>query len=425
MPFVATNPLSQRLAVLERLWLEFRRLPDARLCRWLFAPGEAWFLDVFLQEQAGPDAISNDVFITLRTPVQHWQTYFDQALDELSSLIDHDSALLAERNLAIVRAVDPKKNEADSLVRFVGYVNRFVKGLSAHTDGVLVLCMLPASSANPAILDQVLTALLLGKLSPDVRLIVADTIGEEQLATLPGRFGPEVYSHTIDLQLQKVIRQLASSGPPTAPDVKFRQWHAELSNALSQRNLRDVDYFASNCLLICQQEQWHTLEGSVHLSVAHAYVTHRRYEEALARYGRVIDQMEGLFGQGDESAGRMSIMAWLGAGGVYESLRQRQRAIDSYNLASERAETLKEWLLAIESHRRLGMVQAQESRMRQSETHYRQVFALAEQLPPEQHQLARLSDIGQLYWQQQQTPEKRQKVADLIAQVLGPEWRKT
>lgn len=210
MPFVATNPLSQRLAVLERLWLEFRRLPDARLCRWLFAPGEAWFLDVFLQEQAGPDAISNDVFITLRTSVQHWQTYFDHALDELSSQIDHDTALLADRELAIVWTADPKKNEADSLVRFVGYINRFVKGLGVHTDGVLVLCILPSSSASPAVLDQVLTGLLLGKLSSDIRIIVADTIGEEQLATLPGRFGQEVYSHAIDLQLQKVTRQVAS-----------------------------------------------------------------------------------------------------------------------------------------------------------------------------------------------------------------------
>ncbi|AKD56062.1 tetratricopeptide repeat protein [Spirosoma radiotolerans] len=425
MPFVATNPLSQRLAVLERLWLEFRRLPNARLCRWLFAPGEGWFLDVFLQEQAGPDAISNDIFITLRTPVQHWQTYFDHALDELSSLIDHDTAILSERNLAIVWTAEPKKNEADFLIRFVDYLNRFVKGLGAHTDGALVLCILPQSTASPAVLDQVLTALLLGKLSPDIRIVVADTIGEEQLATLPGRFGPAVYSHTIDLQLQKVTRQVASLGSPTAPDVKFRQWHAELSNAMTQRNLRDVEYFANNCLLICQQEQWPSLEGSVHLSVAHAYVTHRRYEEALARYSRVIDQMEALFSQGDEAAGRMSIMAWLGAGRVYEELRQRQRAIDSYNLASERAETLKEWLLAIESHRRLGLVQAQESRMRLSETHYRQVFALAEHLPPEQHQLARLSDIGQIYWQQQQTPEKRQNVMELLTQLLGPGWRKS
>ena len=425
MPFVATNPLSQRLAVMERLWLEFRRLPNARLCRWLFAPGEGWFLDVFLQEQAGPDAISNDIFITLRTPVQHWQTYFVQALDELTSQVDHDLALLAERDLAITWTAEPQKNDADSLVRFVGYLNRFVKELGKYTDGVCVLCLQPQSVETPAVLEQVLTALLLGKLSSDIRFIVADTIGEEQLTTLPGRFGASVYSHAIDLQLQKVIRQVASFGPPTAPDVKFRQWHAELSNAMAQRNLRDVDYFANNCLLICQQEQWPSLEGSVHLSVAHAYVTHRRYEEALARYSRVVDQMEELYSQGDGAAGRMSIMAWLGMGGVYGELRQKQRMIDCYNLASERAEMLEEWLLAIESHRRLAVAHAQENRTRSSETHYRQLFALAEHLPPEQHQAARLSDIGQRYWQQQQTADKRQKVTDLLSQLLGPGWRKT
>ncbi len=424
MPFVATNPLSQRLAVLERLWQEFRRMPNARLCRWLFAPGEDWFLDVFMQDQAGPEAVSNDIFVTLHTPVQHWQTYFEQALDELSDLIGHDVALLAERDLIIHWAPESGKSKDDHLTRFVGFLNRFVKGLRVHTDGVLVLCLLPQAYASTMVLDQMLTALLLGGLSPDVRIMVADTIGEERLATLPGRFGAEVYSHPIDLQLQKVIRQLAALGSPIAPDVKFRQWHAELTAAITQRNLRDVLYFANNCLLICQQEKWTALEGSVHMSVAQAYVDHHQYEEALDRYNRVIDQMEGLFSQGDEAAGRISIMAWLGAGGVYWELRQRQRAIDVYELASQRAESLQEWLLAMESHRRLGVAQTRESRTQLAETHYLRLFKLGEHLPPEQHQVARLSEIGRIYWQQQQTAEKRRKADELLSQLLGSGWRK-
>ena len=425
MSFVATNPLSQRLAVLERLWQEFRRFPDARLCRWLFAPGEAWFLTSFLQEQAGPDAVTNDVFITLRTPVHQWQTYFDQALTELATLLSHDVAQLAERNITLTWATEPQKREADPLARFVGYVNRFANALRVYTDGALVLCLLPQAHASQTVLDQMLTALLMSDLSADIRLVVVDTTGEEQLTTLAGRFGSAVRSNPVDLQLQKVTRQLAALGSPTAPDVKFRQWHTELSNAINQRNLREVLYFATNCLLICQQEQWHSLEGSVHLAVAHAYVTHRRYEEALERYNRVVDQMEPLFSNGDKAAGQMSIMAWLGAGGVYAELRQRQRATDCYGSAGERAELLQEWLLAIEAHRRLALTHTQENRTRLSETHYLYLLTLAEHLPPEQHQTAKLSEIGQLYWQQQSTTEKRQKVAERLAQLLGPDWRKS
>lgn len=424
MPFVATNPLSQRIAVLERLWQEFRRFPNARLCRWLFAPGEAWFLPYFLQEQAGPDAVTNDIFITLRTPVSHWQAYFEQALTELDSLVSYDVEELTNRDVLITWAREPKKSEADPLARFIGYVNRFANALGVHTDGALILCLLPQAYESQTALDQMLTALLMSDLSADVRLIVADTIGAEQLTTLAGRFGNAIRSNPVDLQLQKVTRQLASLGSPTAPDVKFRQWHAELSNAITQRNLRDVLYFANNCLLICQQEQWHSLEGSVHLSVAHAYGTHRRYEEALERYNRVVDQMEPLFQDGDQAAGRMSIMAWLGAGGIYDELRQRQRALDCYTLASERAESLQEWLLAIESHRRLALAHKQESRSRLAETHYLRLFTLAEQLPPEQHQAAKLSEIGLLYWQQQATTEKRQKATERLAQLLGNDWRK-
>ena len=423
MPFIATNPLSQRVAVLERLWQEFRRLPNARLCRWLFAPDEDWLLPVFLDDQAGPNAISNDIFVTLHTPVLHWQSYFEQALTELSALIDHDVALLTERRMALHGATEPKKKEVDPLARFVGYLNRFVKSLRDHTDGVLVLCLLPQTFASDTVLDQMLTALVQSGLSPDILLLVTDTTGAERLTNLASRFRTEVHSHPVDLQLQKMTRQLAALGSPVAPDVKFRQWHAELATAITQRNLRDVDYFANNCLLICQQENWPVLAGSVHLSVAYAYTDHRRYEEALTRYNGVIDQMEALFDQGDEAAGRISIAAWLGAGGVYESLRQRPRAIDGYERAAERAETLQEWLLGIESHRRLSVIHAQNSRLRQSETHYSHLFRLAEHLPPEQHRPARLASIGQTYWQQQKTPDQRRQADERLTQLLGADWR--
>lgn len=424
MSFVATNPLSQRLAILERLWQEFRRMPSARLCRWLFSTEEEWLLPVFLQDQAGPDAISNDIFVIISTPVHHWQTYFEQALDECTERINHDLALLAERDLIIRWPPEPKKSAVDPLARFVSYVNRFARALRTQTDGVLVLCLLPQAYTNPTVLDQMLTALLLGGLSADIRILIADTIEEERLATLPGRFQADVYSTQVDLQLQKVVRQLAALGSPIAPDVKFRQWHAELSTAITQRNLKDVLYFANNCLLICQQEKWSSLAGSVHLSVAYAYTDHHRYEEALARYNQVIDQMEPLFGNGDKAAGQLSIVAWLGAGGVYWELRQRQRAIDFYGLASERAEALEEWLLALESHRRLGVSQTRESQTQLADKHYLRLFELAEHLPPEQHQVAQLAEIGQTYWQQQQTPDRRRKADELLTQLLGSGWRK-
>lgn len=424
MPFVATNPLSQRLAVMERLWQEFRRLPGARLCRWLFAPGEAWFLDVFLEEQAGAEAVTNDIFVALVTPVHHWQGYFETALAQLAELVSHDTTLLAQRGIITPGDWGRKPTGQAQLPDFVGYVNRFAKALRNHTDGALVLCLLPQSCPNSTVLDQMLTALLQGGLSADVRLMVVDIQGAERLATFANRFKAEVYTTPVDLQLQKVTRQLAALGSPTAPDVKFRQWHAELTNALTQRNLRDVLYFASNCLLICQQERWYCLAGSVHLAVAQAYVDHHRYEEALSRYNSVLDDMEAEFQKGDEAAGRISLMAWLGAGGVYWELRQRPRAIEYYGRAGERAEALQEWLLALETHRRLGWAHNLEGRTRLSETHYQRLFELAGHLPVEQHPMARLPEIGRTYWQQQTTPEKRRQVDERLTPLLGADWRR-
>lgn len=413
------NPLSQRIAVLERLWQEFRRLPDARLCRWLFAPDEHWFLTLFLQKQTGPQAVSNDIFITLDTPVHHWQLFFEQALADLSEQIGPDLRLLTDHNITIRWPSEANGSKQDPLTRFVKAVNQLDARLRAYTDGLLVLCFLPQATAGNIVLDQMVTALLMAGLSPTVRVLLTDTIGAEQLPTLPGRFRKEVYSGPITLQFQKIIHQVAALGSPMAPDVKFRQWHAELTTALSQRNLPDVLYFAQKCQQICQQERWTGLEGSVHLSVAQAYKDHHRYKEALARYTLVVDQMQPLYETGDALAGHISLMGWLGAGEVYETTRQRQRAIEGYGLASERAEHLKEWLLAIECHRRLAVAYDLTGRTRLAEDHYLRLFTLAGNLPPEQHQTARLPEIGRLYWQRQQTPDKRQKADELLTQLLG------
>ncbi|GEM_PF-5778447 len=413
------------MAVLERHWQAFRRRPSMRLCRWIFAPDEQWLLSLFLQEQAGINAVSNDVFIAVRTPAQAWQTYFEQALDELTDAVQHDLTLLDQHGLSVDPVDAPTRPGLDAVSRFIHYLHQLNRVIRSYTDGMLVLCLLPESVENEATLEPILTALLQRDLPPDLRLLVTDTTGAEQLATLCGRFRTDCYSSTVDMQLPKVIRQLAALGSPTAPDVKFRQWQAELTAALAQRNLREVQHFANNCLLICGQQNWTTLAGSVQLSVAQAYVDHRRFEEALTRYHQVIEQMERLYADGDVSAGQLSIMAWLGGGGVYDELRQRQRAIDYYQRAADRSETVQGWLLAVESYRRLSVVHAQAGNTKASETAYQRLFDTAEQLPPEQHGAARLTDVGKRYWQQQATAAGRHKADERLTKLLGVNWRRT
>ncbi len=413
------------MAVLERHWQAFRRRPQLRVCRWVFTPDEQWLLSLFLQEQAGINAVSNDIFVVLRTPLQSWQRYVDQALDELTDGVQHDLVLLDQHGLSVDLADATRPTGQDAVSRFVQYLHQLNRTVRTHTDGALVLCLLPESADDKATLEPVLTALLQRDLPADLRLLVTDTVGAEQLATLCGRFRADCYSSTIDMQLPKIIRQLAALGSPTAPDVKFRQWQAELTAALAQRNLRDVQYFANNCLLICGQQNWPVLAGSVHLSVAYAYVDHRRFEEALTRYGQVIEQMERLCETGDASAGQLSIMAWLGGGGVYETLRQRPRAIDYYQRAGDRAEALQDWLLAIESYRRLSIVHEQSGSTKASEAAYQHLFALAEKLPPEQHGAARLTEIGKRYWNQQTTSAGRHKADERLSQLLGTRWRRS
>ncbi|QJD80309.1 hypothetical protein [Spirosoma rhododendri] len=106
-------------------------------------------------------------------------------------------------------------------------------------------------------------------------------------------------------------------------------------------------------------------------------------------------------------------------------MRQRQRAIDYYQRAADRAETLQDWLLAVESYRRLSVVHAQAGSTAASETAYQRLFDSVEKLPPEQHGAARLPDIGKRYWAQQATSAGRHKADERLTQLLGTNWRRT
>jgi tetratricopeptide (TPR) repeat protein len=110
---------------------------------------------------------------------------------------------------------------------------------------------------------------------------------------------------------------------------------------------------------------------------------------------------------------------------VYDELRQRQRAIDYYQRAADRAEALQGWLLAVESYRRLSVSHAQAGRTTASDTAYQRLFDMAEKLPSEQYRAARLTDIGKRYWQQQATSAGRHAADERLTQLLGPNWRRT
>jgi tetratricopeptide (TPR) repeat protein len=110
---------------------------------------------------------------------------------------------------------------------------------------------------------------------------------------------------------------------------------------------------------------------------------------------------------------------------VYETLRQRPRAIDYYQRAGDRAEALQDWLLAIESYRRLSVVHEQTGNTKASEAAYQYLFELAEKLPPEQNGAARLTEIGKRYWQQQTTSAGRHKTDERLSQLLGANWRRS
>lgn len=418
-----SNAITQRLAKLSQLWEHFRSMPEARVCRWLIQPDEKNMVDAFLETTYQEDNSATDFFLPFYTGFDHPEDYSGQLVEELNQSIEADKDNLAEQGIHLTWAAEqPKEGQELTTANFLRQLELFAEQVPAAELIVAVLLPIAANRKFGKWIYQ--TAKL--SIPANLRLLVLDQVGEEVLMKAAGKLPARIHSYQLDLDMPDAMRQLASTGDPADPGVKFRKAYLELSQAAANKNLAEVQRLEVSPLVIAREQGWVPMEIAVHSLVASAYIGLNQLSNALQRYDQAYGLAKKARAAGEGVGLTLAVQCLFNKGSVFIVQKAFKEAASAFALAATHAQEANDNFQVMEAKRMHGYCLEKCSQWEEAFRVEKEALAAAELLDENSRLNSTLPYLGQalldLAYQMGYKAEYLQ-LEDKLNALAGPSWQ--
>jgi tetratricopeptide (TPR) repeat protein len=418
----APNAITQRLDKLSTLWQQFLSMPNARVCRWLIEEDENAMMDTFIGIQSED---GRDFVFELNTPFTKSETYGQQLSDELSELIEGIRPALQAEGFLINWYSQHDYDRRNPALGFVQNINALPYGFETlDEDVVFVFCIKP-TTINKEYETWLMDAIEV-RLDPRVRLLVIDRKDGIVLDKLAKKYTGIIHTIQPDLDMPAAIRQLAASGNPADPGVKFRKAFVELTQAAGKLNIDAVNKLAVLPLSIATENNWMPMQVAVQAVKGNTLLNVKRYNEALQVYDHAYHLAAAGYAQGDEVGGILTIQLLFAKATVFISMKNFKEAADTYNQAAQRSEALKDHFQMMEAHRMEGFSYQQMSKPYEAWDAYNLALLCAEQMDTMTLENSTFPYVGQALMDLAQKLGKKQEYFDIdnkMTDYIGKDWK--
>jgi tetratricopeptide (TPR) repeat protein len=397
-------------------------IPNARVCRWLVEEDENTMIDTFIGIQSED---GRDFVFELNSPFTKTETYGQQLSDELSELIEGIRPALQAEGFPINWYSQHDYDRRNHAFGFIQNINALPYGFETlDEDVVFVFCIKPTTinkEYEPWLMDAIEA-----RLDPRVRLLVIDRKDGIQLDKLAKKYTGIVHTIQPDLDMPAAIRQLAASGNPADPGVKFRKAFVELTQASGKLNMDAVNKLAVLPLSIATENNWMPMQVAVHAVKGNTLLNVKRYNEALQVYDHAYHLAAAGYAQGDEVGGILTIQLLFAKATVFISMKNFKEAADTYNQAAQRSEALKDYFQMMEAHRMEGFSYQQMSKPYEAWDAYNLALLCAEQMDTMTLENSTFPYVGQALMDLAQKLGKKQEYFDIdnkMSDYIGKDWK--
>jgi tetratricopeptide (TPR) repeat protein len=418
----APNAITQRLDKLSTLWQQFLSMPNARVCRWLIEEDENAMMDTFIGIQSED---GRDFVFELNTPFTKSETYGQHLSDELSELIEGIRPALQAEGFPINWYSQHDYDRRNPALGFVQNINALPYGFETlDEDVVFVFCIKP-TTINKEYETWLMDAIE-ARLDPRVRFLVIDRKDGIVLDKLAKKYTGIIHTIQPDLDMPAAIRQLAASGNPADPGVKFRKAFVELTQAAGKLNMDAVNKLAVLPLSIATENNWMPMQVAVQAVKGNTLLNVKRYNEALQVYDHAYHLAAAGYAQGDEVGGILTIQLLFAKATVFISMKNFKEAADTYNQAAQRSEALKDYFQMMEAHRMEGFSYQQMSKPYEAWDAYNLALLCAEQMDTMTLENSTFPYVGQALMDLAQKLGKKQEYFDIdnkMTDYIGKDWK--
>ncbi len=263
------NPIARIIENLQYRWSQAtRKNPDYKLICWSIKPEEATLFSGFYKLESSSYGSLPEFFIVLLTPFEKLENYSGQLISDWIEMWLQDETVKETKSFWDTDSYRRKVSSGiDPDIVLLSMLADFQKKFCEEKQD-LVLGLLPRSITNFDEYNYWLIKLA-EKLPDRVKLSLTDHLDKGYLIKCCHFFKEK--SITIecrDLNLQQVIRQMATSGDSNDPGINFRKCLFEMADGVVAKKEKQVIAWGEKAILIGQKSGLKSLLATAYLVYA-------------------------------------------------------------------------------------------------------------------------------------------------------------
>ena len=409
-------PIERRMEPLTEGWLAFTDQELARLLIWRVKPDDRPLLDAFLCREQEETGQIPDLFLRFEVPFRQASTYAAHLLEVLRS-----GASEMEEGWVC----PPPSTNGDGVETFVQACVSLRRKYGEMMD-YLAVVITPDEVLDPLGWQAWLVSLLQAVgMDEGVRLLVVDDPTSPLLAALMTTTSPLVVVSDLELTLPLAMEEIAHAANNGSPEGRFRELVAGISRASSEGMESEAWDMAQAALHLARAERWLDMECVVHAILGGMFLSLRQPERAVESYrgmGAVAEQLT----PDDPARGAMLLQARLSEGSVHFGEDSYGQAAECYEAAGASAQDIGNTIAQVDAWRMAGVCRELLHQEDQAVECLWRALEAGKSLASDQRRHSMLPHAGAKLLALTEAPTRlhqRPTVEDHLAFLFGPQWR--
>lgn len=367
------NPVSQRIDLMRTQWEKAIAAPGTQVLRWFVKPDEWRMVDAFFEIEASSQGELPDIFFKIETPFQDERYYLRQLHEDWKERYDSDKEtfeLLKQSGVAI--NYEPGD---DHTLSFFDEIQKLAVAISTpELQRNIVLFLVPSSVSEVKLYLSWLEHYIKNGLPPQVKLMIVDDEENKRYTRFSDNYPRQVKTIVPDLNMSKVMRQMATSGNPAAPDVQFRKCVFEMADATAKKDADLVESLGKKAVDIATKAGWKHLIATASMITAGYLLSLKKYKRSEALYNEAITTCRNAYADGDTACGILLVQCHSLRGASMQLQGEKTMAMQSYVQMAQQAEEINDPLNAMEGWRLAAHTAEKSGKPKDSFDYYSHAF---------------------------------------------------
>jgi tetratricopeptide (TPR) repeat protein len=420
------NPVSQRIDLMRAQWEKAIAVPGTQVIRWFIKPDEWRMTDAFFEIESSAHGELPDIFFRMESPFENEKVYnkhlHEDWLERFNS--DKETFALLEASGVGINYIPG----TDHTLSFFAELQKLATAISTpELERNIIVYLSPSSVNEVKVYVQWIEQAIKNSLPPQVKIMLVDDEEHKRYTRLSDNYPRQVKSIMPDLGMSKVMRQMATSGNPAAPDVQFRKCVFEMADAVAKKDADLVESLGKKAVDIATKAGWKHLVATAYMITAGYLLSLKKYKRSESLYNEAINVSRSAYTDGDVACGILLIQCYSLQGASMQLQGEKSMAMQSYIQMAKQAEEMNDPLNAMEGWRLAAFAAEKSGKPKDSFDYYIHALEKGKQLDEKVRSYSGFLLVGegaiemaQLSGNNHRVPEIKEQMVTLV----GPEWEK-